>query len=99
MTRTSDDAVTDDTALGVNRSASAKAARAAWARHASGRRRFVDPTTCGRDYSAAEAEFMNAMEAYKFHSGRKFPTGSEILEVLTGLAYGKARRGDDVLAA
>ena len=42
----------------VNRRASAQATRAANARQASGRRRFVDPTTCEREYSIAEIEFM-----------------------------------------
>ena len=93
MTRTPDATVTDDTTLGVNRGASARAARAARARHASGRRRFVDPTTCDRDYSAAEAEFMFAMQAYKLASGRMYPTWSEVLEVLMGLGYAKPEPG------
>ena len=58
-------------------------------RAASGRRRFVDPTTCERDYSAAELEFMQAMQEYKQTSGRKFPTWSEVLEVLQGIGYRK----------
>ena len=37
-----------------NRRASEQATRAAKARQTSGRRRFVDPTTCERDYSTAE---------------------------------------------
>jgi hypothetical protein len=36
-----------------------------------------------------EAEFMRAMENYKFESGRQFPTWSEILEVLRNLGYAK----------
>ncbi len=51
------------------------------------RRRQIDPTTCERNYSAEEIEFMNAIEAYKRTSGRMFPTCSEILEVLRGLGY------------
>jgi hypothetical protein len=54
------------------------------------RRRQIDPTTCERDYSDAEIEFMQAMDAYKRKSGRMFPTCSEILEVLTDLGYRKA---------
>jgi hypothetical protein len=69
--------------------ATAQAQRAAKARQVSGRRRFVDPTTCERDYSIAEVEFMNAMQDYKRDSGRMFPTWSEILEVLRGLGYEK----------
>ena len=79
----------DDTQEWVNRRASAQATRAANARQVSGRRRFVDPTTCERDYSAAEMEFMQAMHEYKHRSGRMFPTWSEVLEVLKSLGYAK----------
>jgi hypothetical protein len=51
------------------------------------RRRQIDPTTCERDYSEQEVEFMRAMDEYKRASGRMFPTCSEILEVLTNLGY------------
>jgi len=53
------------------------------------RRRQIDPTTCERDYTDDEVEFMNAMNAYKRTSGRMFPTCSEVLEVLRGLGYVK----------
>jgi len=53
------------------------------------RRRQIDPTTCERDYTDDEVEFMNAMNAYKRTSGRMFPTCSEVLEVLRGLGYTK----------
>jgi hypothetical protein len=53
------------------------------------RRRQIDPTTCERDYSDAEIEFMHAMDAYKRKSGRMFPTCSEILEVIRDLGYVK----------
>jgi hypothetical protein len=66
-----------------------RAIRAAQARHAGGRRRLVDPTTCDRDYSRDELEFMQAMQEYKLHSGRMFPTWSEVLEVLRNLGYEK----------
>jgi len=69
--------------------ATRQAQRAAAARGASKRRRFVDPTTCERDYSAAELEFMLAMNEYKQKSGRMFPTWSEVLEVLQSLGYEK----------
>jgi hypothetical protein len=69
--------------------ATAQAIRAANARNSSGRRRFVDPTTCDRDYSEAEREFMQAMQKYKIQSGRMFPTWSEVLEVLQALGYEK----------
>ena len=66
---------------------SERAGRANEARKASGRRRLVDPTTCERDYSAEEWEFMRAMQEYKRSSGRMYPTWSEVLEVLRGLGY------------
>lgn len=53
------------------------------------RRRQIDPTTCERDYSGNEVEFMRAMDAYKRKSGRPFPTWSEVLEVLISLGYRK----------
>ena len=70
-----------------NQRAIDRATRAAKAR--TGRRRMVDPTICERDYTAAELEFMLAVEKYKRTSGRMFPTWSELLEVLTGLGYEK----------
>jgi hypothetical protein len=51
------------------------------------RRRFIDPTTCDRDYGPEEVEFMRALERYKRSSGRMFPTCSEILEVVRSLGY------------
>lgn len=53
------------------------------------RRRMIDPTTCERDYSADEVEFMKAMDDYKRKSGRMFPTWSEVLEVIRDLGYTK----------
>ena len=53
------------------------------------RRRQIDPTTCEREYTEAEVEFMNALELYKRKNGRMFPTCSEILEVIVGLGYRK----------
>lgn len=54
------------------------------------RRRQIDPTTCERDYSSEEIEFMNALDEYKRSSGRMFPTCSEVLEVLRNLGYTKS---------
>lgn len=51
------------------------------------RRRQIDPTTCERDYSEQEVQFMNAMDEYKRTSGRMFPTCSEVLEVIRDLGY------------
>lgn len=53
------------------------------------RRRMIDPTTCERDYSGDEVEFMRAMDEYKRKSGRMFPTWSEVLEVVRSLGYEK----------
>lgn len=51
------------------------------------RRRQIDPTTCERDYSDDEIQFMHALDAYKRSSGRMFPTCSEILEVIRDMGY------------
>ena len=53
------------------------------------RRRQIDPTTCERDYTTDEIEFMSAIEQYKRLNGRMFPTCSEVLEVLKSLGYEK----------
>ncbi len=53
------------------------------------RRRQIDPTTCERDYTKDEVEFMSALDQYKRSSGRMFPTCSEILEVVRNLGYEK----------
>jgi hypothetical protein len=53
------------------------------------RRRQIDPTTCERDYTDQEVEFMNALDDYKRKSGRMFPTCSEVLEVIQSLGYAK----------
>jgi hypothetical protein len=92
-------APTDDKPEWINRRATAQATRAANARQVSGRRRFVDPTTCERDYSLAEMEFMQAMHEYKQKSGRMFPTWSEVLEVLRGLGYEKPARASSAVTS
>jgi hypothetical protein len=56
------------------------------------RRRQIDPTTCERDYSHEEVEFMAALDEYKRKSGRMFPTCSEILEVIRELGYQKVQK-------
>jgi hypothetical protein len=57
-----------------------------------GLRRRIDPTTCERDYSEAEIEFMQALDRYKRTNGRPFPTCSEVLRVLLDLGYQKQSR-------
>lgn len=62
------------------------------------RRRQIDPTTCERDYSGDEVEFMQALDAYKRKNGRMFPTCSEILEVMRELGYSRPDRNAGVVA-
>lgn len=59
----------------------------------SARRRRIDPTTCERDYTHDEVEFMQAVERYKRSSGRMFPTTSELLQVVRSLGYAKVAAG------
>ncbi|WP_339730034.1 hypothetical protein [uncultured Gimesia sp.] len=60
------------------------------------RRRQIDPTTCERDYSDHEVDFMKAMDDYKRRSGRQFPTWSEVLEVLHSMGYRKVAEPTDI---
>jgi hypothetical protein len=60
------------------------------------RRRQIDPTTCEREYSDSEIEFMHAMDEYKRSSGRMFPTCSEILEVLLKMGYRKTADAQEI---
>lgn len=80
--RTSADRRTANVAVAVER-------RLGERREKVNRRRQIDPTTCERDYTDAEVEFMHALDQYKRTSGRMFPTCSEVLEVLRGLGYEK----------
>ena len=63
------------------------------------RRRQIDPTTCERDYSGDEIEFMAAMDEYKRKNGRMFPTCSEILEVIRSLGYERTERSAPIATA
>lgn len=60
------------------------------------RRRQIDPTTCERDYSGDEIDFMRAMDDYKRRSGRQFPTWSEVLEVVRSLGYRKVAEPNEI---
>lgn len=51
------------------------------------KRRKIDPTTCERDYSPDEFQFMKAMDQYKRDNRRPFPTWSEVLEVARAIGY------------
>ena len=62
------------------------------------RRRQIDPTTCERDYTDVEIEFMTAMDRYRRESGRPFPTWSEVLEVVRSLGYQKVEKAVDSAA-
>lgn len=66
-----------------------RAQNAAEKRRTSERRRLIDPTTCERDYSDDETEFMKAIEQYKRENRRPFPTWSEVLEIVRALGYRK----------
>ena len=86
------DIVTVDRRRSNRRQAEGKAASSnspTAARRKTQRRRHIDPTTCERDYSQDEIEFMRAMDDYKCRSGRMFPTCSEVLEVVRDLGYVK----------
>ena len=61
------------------------------------RRRQIDPTTCERDYTNDEIEFMRSMDIYKRKSGRQFPTWSEVLEVVHNLGYRKVAEPTEIL--
>lgn len=61
------------------------------------RRRQIDPTTCERDYTEDEVEFMKAMDIYKRRSGRQFPTWSEVLEVLRSMGYRKVEEPTELV--
>ena len=73
-----------------------RADNAAEKRRTSERRRLIDPTTCERDYSDDETEFMKAMDRYKRENRRPFPTWSEVLEVLRSLGYRRVAEPTDL---
>ena len=72
----------------INRQRQEQVRRAA-TRNSRGTGRFVDPTTREKDHTENEMEFISAMQRYQQTSGRKFPTWSEVLEVVTTLGYHK----------
>ena len=63
------------------------------------RRRQIDPTTCERDYTNDEIEFMRALDEYKRANGRMFPTCSEILEVIRALGYRRVEEPGQVASS
>jgi len=76
-----------------------RAINAAEKRKKSERRRLIDPTTCERDYSDDETDFMKAMDRYKRDNRRPFPTWSEVLEVLRSMGYRKVAEATDLPGA
>lgn len=82
--------ITLDRRSGDRRTATATATPPLERREKVNRRRQIDPTTCERDYTDDEVEFMNALDVYKRKNGRMFPTCSEMLEVIRGLGYVKS---------
>lgn len=52
-------------------------------------RRRVNPTTCERDYTADEREFLMALDRYKRVCRRPYPTFTEVLEIVVSLGYRK----------
>ena len=48
-----------------------------------------NPITSDREYSPEEVEWMEAIQAYKLKTNRKFPTWCEVLAVLKELGYEK----------
>ncbi|MCE2805153.1 MAG: hypothetical protein LW700_08055 [Gemmataceae bacterium] len=71
------------------RSGKDRRVEAAKQRAAVEKRRMVDPTTCEKEYSEEEIEFLTAIDAYKRANRRPFPTWSEVLEVIRALGYRK----------
>ena len=63
------------------------------------RRRQIDPTTCERDYTNDEIEFMQALDAYKRQMRNNFPTTLEILNVLVDLGYTKELKAEAALGS
>jgi len=54
------------------------------------RRRRIDPTTFEKQYTDDELEFMNAIQRFKDHSGKSFPTHGDVLKVAAALGYRRA---------
>ncbi len=79
--------IAEPTASGERRMSRWRSSNAESERRKVPRRRQIDPTTCERDYTDDEIEFMQALDAYKRVSGRMFPTCSEILEVIRDMGY------------
>ncbi len=53
-------------------------------------------TNIGANYDKEELELFRAMEAYKFVTGRRFPSSSEVLRVLKSLGWRKVAEPTDL---
>lgn len=53
------------------------------------RRKRIDPTTFEKQYTDEEMEFMNAMQRFKEHTGKPFPSYGEVVRVAVSLGYRK----------
>jgi hypothetical protein len=74
--------------LGVRKASTAAlngARKSAALRAAGGGRKHV--ATSDREYTGQEMEFLGAIESYKSRTGKKFPTWTEVLGVITELGY------------
>ncbi len=59
------------------------------------RRRRIDPTTFEKQYTDDEIEFMTAVQQFKTHSGKSFPSHGDILRIAAKLGYRKSYLVDD----
>jgi hypothetical protein len=60
------------------------------------RRRRIDPTTFEKQYTVDEIEFMTAVQQFKTHSGKSFPSHGDVLRIAVKLGYRKGYPIDDV---
>ena len=59
------------------------------------RRRRIDPTTFEKQYTEDEIEFMTAVQQFKTHTGKSFPSHGDILRIAARLGYRKGYPIDD----
>jgi hypothetical protein len=59
------------------------------------RRRRIDPTTFEKQYTEDEIEFMTAVQRFKEHSRKQFPTYGEVLRIAVALGYRRVVIDDD----
>jgi hypothetical protein len=59
------------------------------------RRKRIDPTTFEKQYTEDEIEFMTAVQRFKEHSRKQFPTYGEVLRIAVALGYRRVVIDDD----